>query len=210
MNPQVWWHLARATGLVAWALATATVLWGLFLHSRALGTKPAGPWLLDLHRHLATLTLATTALHLVGLVADNAVSFDLVDLTIPMASSWRPGAVALGVVAGWILVAVQVTSMAMHRIPRRVWRGIHLSSYAAFALATAHGVAAGTDMGNPLAQWGLLAGILALAFFAAYRQLAPRRATRAARTGSARRALIDAPPARIDAPPARAGAAATR
>lgn len=203
MNPQVWWFLARAAGLVAWALATTTVLWGLFLHSRALGAKPTGPWLLDLHRHLATLTLATTALHLVGLVADDAVTFDLVDLTVPMASSWRPGAVALGVVAAWILVAVQVTSMAMHRLPRRVWRGIHLSSYAAFALATAHGVAAGTDMGNPLVQWGLLAGILALAFFATYRQLAPRRAARGARTESARRAPVDAPPT-------RAGAVATR
>jgi hypothetical protein len=192
VNPQFWWYVARATGLVAWALATAAVLWGLFLHTRALGKKPPAPWLLGLHRHLGALTVLFVGLHMGALVADSFVEFDLGDLLVPMQSAWQPGPVAWGIVAFYGLVAVEVTSLLMRRIPKRVWHGIHLTSYLSFVMATAHGIAAGTDMSNPVVQWSLGSGLLALTFFGVYRQLGDKKATPASRADSLARVRAQA------------------
>ena len=79
-----------------------------------------------------------------------------------MASSWRPGAVALGVVAVWALVAVEITSLMMKRLPRRFWRAVHLTSYATFWLASVHGALAGTDRSAWLYQATAGASIVAV------------------------------------------------
>jgi DMSO/TMAO reductase YedYZ heme-binding membrane subunit len=77
----------------------------------------------------------------------------------------------------WLLVAVQLTSLAMRRLPRKVWRFIHLSSYVAFWMASMHGAFAGTDAGKPLYQVTAVASILAVAWALMYR-VANRRAVR--------------------------------
>ena len=160
MNPQFWWYVARASGIVAWLMLTASVLWGIVLASRAFPRTRRRPWLLDLHRWLGGLTLSFVAIHIVALVADNFTTFGLGDVTIPFASSWRPAAVALGVVSMWLLVAVQLTSLAMRRLPRRFWRAVHLSSYGTFVLASLHGAFAGTDRN---ARLFILTGALSIA-----------------------------------------------
>ena len=96
MAPEIWWYIARATGLVAWALAVGSLLLGLALATRAMGPKPKGPWLLDLHRWLGGLAVVFTAAHVGGLIADSYVSFDLVDALVPFAASWRPGRGGVG------------------------------------------------------------------------------------------------------------------
>jgi DMSO/TMAO reductase YedYZ heme-binding membrane subunit len=80
------------------------------------------------------------------------VHFGVADLLIPFASGWRPGAVALGVIAMYLVAAVEISSLLMRRLPRRLWRGIHLFSYVAFWLATVHLLTAGTDAGHPVSK----------------------------------------------------------
>ncbi|MCU0270611.1 MAG: ferric reductase-like transmembrane domain-containing protein [Acidimicrobiales bacterium] len=184
MSTQTWWYVARASGLVAWALATASVLWGMALSSRALGRKPTAPWLLDLHRFLGGLTVVFTGVHLVGLWADSYVTFGPTELFVPFASSWKPAAVAAGVVAFWLLVAVELTSLAKRRLPHKLWRVVHLSSYGVFALATGHLLTAGTDASNPLVTWTAWASLGAVAFFTTYLVLGPGRAASVRRSGS--------------------------
>ena len=178
MAPEVWWYVARATGLVAWALAVGSLLLGLALATRALGTKPTGPWLLDLHRWLGGLAVLFTAAHVTGLIADTYVSFDVVDVLVPFAADWKPGAVAWGVVAFWLLLAIEVTSLLMRRIPKRVWRAVHLSSYGLAVMATLHGVTAGTDVSHPAVAWTVLGAIAGASFFVAYRRLSPKKPVR--------------------------------
>jgi predicted ferric reductase len=190
VNPQVWWYVARASGIIAWLLLTASVIWGIVLSTDAFPTRRRPAWLLDLHRWLGGLTVAFVAAHLAALVADSFVHFDLVDLAIPYASQWRPGAVALGVVATWLLVAVELTSLAMRRLPRKLWRAVHLTSYVVFWLAGFHVALAGTDTTNRLYQLTAAASIAAVVWALAYR-LTNRHAGR-------RR------PARADIPPATA------
>lgn len=178
MSEQLWWHLARATGLVAWALAVGSLLLGLALATRAIGPNPKGPWLLDLHRWTGGLAVAFTGAHVAALLADSFVHFDLVDVLVPLASDWRPGAVAWGVVALWLLVAIEVTSLLKRRLPKALWRAVHLSSYAVAVAATVHGLTAGTDAGHPAMAWGVLAVAGGATFFLAYRRVAPKKPAR--------------------------------
>ncbi len=148
MSSQVWWFVARSSGIVAWALVTMSVCWGLLLSTRLLSRRVSPAWLLDLHRYLGGLAVVFTGIHLVGLVADSYVTFGWAELFIPMASSWKPGAVAFGVVAFYLLLAIEITSLAMRRLPRSLWRWVHRSSFVLFGFATYHGIVAGTDAGN--------------------------------------------------------------
>lgn len=198
MTTQVWWHVARATGIVAWALLSASVIWGLLLTTRLARGRPTPAWLLDLHRFLGGTAVLATAMHLGGLVADDFVHFDVVDLTVPFASSWKPGAVALGVVSVYLLAAIELTSLLMRRLPRRAWRAVHMSSYVLFWTATFHFLLAGTDATNVLAVLGIDLVTVTVVFLTLVRILSPRGGRSAGRRV--------APPSRtprIPAPPTR-------
>lgn len=148
MNPQLWWFLARASGLMAWALLTLAVILGAVLRTRLLPRLRPAP-IAQLHRFLAGLAMAFTGLHLTGLLLDGYIGFGAQDVLVPFGASWRPVAVGLGVIALYLMVAVAVTSAAMRHLPRRVWSLVHRTSYVTFWLATAHTLSAGTDATHP-------------------------------------------------------------
>jgi DMSO/TMAO reductase YedYZ heme-binding membrane subunit len=162
MDPKLWWYLARTTGIVTWGLAAASVLVGLALSSRALGRKPTAPWLLDLHRFLGGLTVVMLAGHLGTLWADSYSHIAWRQMLIPMASTFRPGAVAWGVVAMYALVAVEASSLAIRRLPRTVWRSIHTMSFVSFGAGTVHLWQAGSDSSNSLLRWVVVGAVFAV------------------------------------------------
>jgi len=169
MNGQFWWYLARAGGIVAWLMLTASVLWGIASSTDMFRRWRRPAWLVDLHRWLGALTVAFVAVHLIALVADSYVHFDVVDLVVPFASEWKPLPVALGVVALWGLVAVEVTSLAMRRLRRRTWHTIHLLGYGVFALGSFHGITAGTDATKPMYLATTIASMLAVGWATLHR-----------------------------------------
>jgi predicted ferric reductase len=176
MNPQVWWFVSRSSGIVAWALLTLSVCWGLFISTKAVAKASSPAWLLDLHRYLGGLAVIFTGIHLVGLVADNYVTFGWVETLIPMASSWKPGPVAFGIVGFYLLLAVELTSLAMKRLPRRLWRWTHRSSFVLYFVATYHAIAAGTDAENQWFRVVALASINIVMFLTIVLILAARKA----------------------------------
>jgi predicted ferric reductase len=141
------WYAARSSGLVGWVLLTASVLWGLFLSTKAkvAGRRPRPAWTLDLHRYLGGLGTVFTGVHVAAVVADSYLHFGLAAVLVPFASSWRPAATAWGVVAMYLLAAVELTSLARKHLSRRVWRATHLASFPLFLFATIHAIASGTD-----------------------------------------------------------------
>jgi hypothetical protein len=171
MNPQTWWYLARASGLVAWGLLSASVVWGLLLSTRLTKGRP-------------TPAVIFTALHLAGLVADSYVHFGIADLLVPYASSWQPAAVALGIVALYLLAAVEITSLLMRRLPRKLWHGIHLTSYAVFWLATFHLLLAGTDAANPIIRWTVAMVMAGVVFLSLVRVVSGRGGAKPTRHAS--------------------------
>ena len=174
-STQFWWHMSRAAGIVAWGLSGAAVLWGLALSTRALGGRPRAPWLLDLHRYMGGLTVVFVAFHLVGLWADSYVSFGPREFFLPMASSWKPGAVTVGVLAFYGLIAVEATSLVMARLPKRVWHAVHLTSYAVFLGGTIHMLWAGTDSNHAALRWSAVGAVSTAVFFLVYRIIGPGR-----------------------------------
>ena len=186
MNEHVWWYVARATGIVAWGLATLSVLWGLALSTRALGPKPKAPWLLDLHRYLGGLCVLFVLAHMGALMADSYVDFGPSDVLVPGASAWKPLPVAWGIVAFYLLLAVELTSLLMDRIPKRTWKAIHFLSYAVYVLATVHFLVAGTDATNAPVRIVAIASAGAIAFFTLYRAIGPGRAGSVRPSGSTR------------------------
>ena len=174
MNQHVWWYTARASGFIAWALVTAAVVWGVAFTGR-ITAKPKPAWVLDLHRFLGGASVVFVAVHLGALASDQYVGFGVEDLLVPLASKWKPGPVAWGVCSLYLLVAVEVSSLMMRKLPRRLWRGIHFASYAVFVLTVVHALAAGTDAGEPVVQWCALGSVALVGFVTVYRVLADRR-----------------------------------
>jgi predicted ferric reductase len=163
------WYVARAAGLVSWALLAASVLWGLALSTRALGSRPRPNWLLDMHRWLGGTALAFTGVHVLALLLDQYVHFGLVQILVPFASTWHPVAVAWGVVSLYLLLAVELTSLARARVSKRVWRRVHTASFVLFVTATIHGLTSGTDMRSPLFRLVTLAVVVLVAGLTAIR-----------------------------------------
>jgi len=147
---QLPWYIARSAGLVAWTLLAASVLWGLCMstRARAFGHRPRPAWMLDLHRWLGGLATIFVGVHVLAILADSYVPFSLASVLVPFASHWRPSAVAWGVVGMYLLVAVELTSLARRQLPRRAWRAVHFASFPLFVAATAHAFMAGTDAGS--------------------------------------------------------------
>lgn len=148
MSEHTWWYLSRATGMVAWVLMAATCLWGILLVTRMLKPADRPAWLLDLHRHLATLSILTVAGHLAALVADSWSHFGWSEVLVPQASEWKPVAVTWGILSMYLLALVQLTSLVMKKLPKKLWRAVHLTSYVSFGMATVHGFLAGSDSAN--------------------------------------------------------------
>ena len=73
-----------------------------------------------------------------------------------------------------LMLLVYVSFALRKRIGTRNWRRLHWATYAVFAGATVHGLAAGTDSGRPWAV-GLYLGAMGLvAAASAWRALVPR------------------------------------
>ena len=176
------WLLARASGLAAYAVLTLSVLAGLVLKSRPFARlKPATAT--EIHRTLALTGLGALALHGASLVLDSTVKVTPAALVVPGLVSYRPVAVAVGVVSAWLLAAITASFWARKRIGMRVWRRLHWLTFALFGLATIHGVAAGTDTPQPWAHGLYLGALGAVTAATAWRALVPppRRALQTGR-----------------------------
>jgi DMSO/TMAO reductase YedYZ heme-binding membrane subunit len=153
MTEHLWWYAARSGGFVAWGLLSASVIWGLMLSGKVRPGHVRPNWILDLHRFLGGLATIFTVIHVGTIIADTSTDFGPADVLVPFVSSWKPGAVAWGIVALYALVAVELSSLLKKRLPNRIWRRIHVMSLPLFVVATVHLLQAGTDAGNALVPW---------------------------------------------------------
>jgi hypothetical protein len=190
VTSQLWWYVARATGIVAWMLLAASVVWGLTMTSRSRPRAVRASWVLELHRYLGGLATIFVGVHVAGIVADSYTHFGPTDILVPFASSWRPWAVAWGIASMYLLVAIELTSLARRRLPARLWRTVHFASFPLFVTSSVHALTAGSDAGNRLfkvvviAVTALVIGLTARRF-----DQAPPRASTASRETSSSRSM---------------------
>lgn len=143
----VGWLVIRGSGLLAFALLAAAMVWGLVL---SLKVRPrAVKSLTMVHEALSVGALLATAVHMVALWQHDFVEFTVDELLVPGVSDWRPTAVAWGVMAFYGLVIVTVSFYLRAHIGQRQWRLLHFGSFGVFVGALVHGVMAGTDTAHP-------------------------------------------------------------
>ena len=165
------WFGARAAGLVAYVLATSSVLFGLATATRA-GDRVAGRGTVaDAHRALSLLTVLAIGAHVLLLAFDQYAGFGPADLLVPFATWYRPFWTGLGVLAAYMALAVYVSFYLRSRIGYRAWRALHFASFAVFAAATFHGLFAGSDGGAVWARGLYAVALSAVALAIAYRLL---------------------------------------
>ncbi len=181
MKPETWWYVTRATGLGSWVLLTLSVALGLLMSTR-LGRRLNQAWATDLHRFFSGFAFVLVGAHLAALVADTYTHFDLVDLFVPLASEWRPGAVAWGVVALYLALVVELTSLVRNRLSRRTWIVLHQLSLPAWACVTVHLLQAGAEARNRLLLGAVLGSVVLVTFLLALRVLAHRELVKAQRS----------------------------
>ncbi len=141
------WMFSRATGLLAYAALSLDVIVGLLVSTRSADRILPRGQLVDLHGWLSPVALLLVLGHGAVLIADSYARFDLLDLVLPFASRW-PIAVGLGVVAGYLVLAVHLSFRVRKRIGTAWWRRLHYLSFVSFVLVTIHAIAAGTDRAN--------------------------------------------------------------
>jgi sulfoxide reductase heme-binding subunit YedZ len=172
MKEQAFWFVARASGFTAYLLITASMVAGLVVKSRPFGAKLKAASALDVHRFVTTLALAAVAVHGLALVADASVHITFGDLVIPFAAPYKPLWTGMGVIAADLALVVAVSFPLKKRIGGRNWRRLHWATYSIFVFSTVHGLAAGTDSGQPWAMNVYLGAVGAVAFATAWRAFA--------------------------------------
>ena len=172
-NDPTFWIEARASGLLAFLLLTASVTAGSVLKSRPFGTllKPAA--VTDIHRFLAVLCLSATAIHGVALVLDSSVHTTILGLLVPGFVPYRPVWVGVGVVAAELMALVYASFSQRKRIGVKTWRRLHWSTYGIFVAMVVHGVMSGTDTGQPWVLAIYLGAIGTTVMATAWRMLVP-------------------------------------
>lgn len=158
------WNVLRAAGIGAYVMLFLSVCWGLVATTTPFGKLVSKPTATLAHQFMSTSGLALLGVHLGGLLLDRYEPFTLRQLFVPMAATYRPVPVALGIVAMYLLVVVVVTSWLRRTIGTAWWRRTHLLAVPTFALSLAHGLLAGTDARRPAMWWTYVATALLVVF----------------------------------------------
>ena len=164
MFDQVLWFATRGAGAVSLIMLTASLCFGMVVVTRFQHAEWPRFLNYEMHRRISLLAIVFLAVHILAAVFDPFPSLGLAAALVPLASTYRPIPMALGVspsTSSWRLIA---TSLLRKHIGQKTWRAIHWTSYAMWPPAVMHGVTGGTD-GS--ATWMLLIDVACLGAVAA-------------------------------------------
>ena len=148
MYDQVLWFTTRGWGAVSLLMLTASVCFGLVTVAR-LGSDGWPRFLnLEMHRRVSLISIVFLVVHVLAAVFDPFAKLGFAAAIVPLASTYRPLPVALGVISMYLFIALIVTGLLRNRMPQPLWRTIHWSSYAMWPLAVLHSVLSGSDTGS--------------------------------------------------------------
>lgn len=194
------WNLLRAAGIGSYVMLFLSVSWGLVSTTTPFGKRVSKPSSTLVHQFMSTCGLFLLGIHMGALLIDGFMPFGVADLFVPMSSTYRPVAVALGIVAMYGLVFVIVASWLRKPIGTAWWKRTHLLAIPTFSLSLLHGLFAGTDSTRPAMWWTYIGTGLVVVFLIVVRALTVGlRPERRARPSRARPAADSVPAARVEA-----------
>lgn len=160
MFDQVLWFATRGAGAVSLLMFTASTCLGLVTVARFQAAGWPRFFNYEMHRRVSLLSIVFLAVHVLTAVLDPFTSLGLGAALVPLASTYRPIPVALGVIAMYLFVALIATSLLRRYIGQRAWRLVHWTSYAMWPLALLHGFTSGSDATT---TWMLAIDLLCMA-----------------------------------------------
>jgi sulfoxide reductase heme-binding subunit YedZ len=164
------WYLARASGIVAMVAFTLATAFGAIASAprrrSSLGAANRRVLVQYVHRSAAVMGLALVGMHVTTILLDSVANVPLSAVVLPMTSAYRPFAVTLGALTLWSMLAVAGAGALRRQFARgsrssRLWRSVHVFSYAAWAAMIGHALTAGSDAGTR-AMTALVLGCVAL------------------------------------------------
>lgn len=167
------WYVARGSGLVAAAALVLLLLSGI---GQITGytfrfLDPLTAW--ASHRALGISFGVAVLVHMISLLFDTFVPFNILDLLVPWLSHYKPVTifgihfgslyVALGVLAFYSVLIIIVTSLVWVEKKPHIWKIIHLLSYLVLIFVFVHALYLGTDLLHGFFRWlwiflGILTG----------------------------------------------------
>lgn len=152
------WYVARVSGIAAYILFSIVVIYGLFVSNAKVFIKwVLPPTSLTFHRYFSFLALGVLILHMMSFLFDHFLNITVGEMFVPfLLKRSFPSllgydlgyAVALGILAFYIMVVLIVTAEFRNKIFPKVWRSLHYLSFVGYILFTIHGFTAGSDSGE--------------------------------------------------------------
>lgn len=145
---KTYWFISRSSGVLAYMMLTAAVLWGLVQSGGIL--RPTIPPLLalGLHSFLNWGSLVMAALHGLILLGDQYIKLTLADVIVPFIAPYEPAFVGLGILAFYLMLILSSSFYARKWLGQETFRRLHYASYPTYILVSLHGLGAGTDTGR--------------------------------------------------------------
>jgi sulfoxide reductase heme-binding subunit YedZ len=140
------WTTSRAAGVIAFVALTLDVMFGLFSSTGLLDRWIPKGASIDVHRWLSGVALSLVGVHVGALLLDSWIRFDALDVLVPGLTSYRTGAIALGIVALHGSLLVHASFGWRKVIGVRAWRALHMLAFAVFVGAVVHGLALGNEL----------------------------------------------------------------
>lgn len=185
------WLVARASGLMSYALLTVVTVTGIVLSMphRAVLRWWAPVLRLRTHIALTVFALAFTVLHIVVLAVDPWAKVGWAGALLPLGAEYRPVPVTLGLISLWAGLIAGVSAALAGRGTGGWWRRLHRLAAVAWILAWLHGVFAGSDTAPLMGMYAVTG--LAVILAATLRYSAARRVR--ARSAQVRTAMVKEP-----------------
>lgn len=167
-NPgeHVFWIASRASGVVAIALMSFSVIVGLTMGGGLLsrfnkqtrqrtGTETRD--LMRIHEYASLAALIAIAAHGLTLLSDSFLHPTLSQILIPFQIDHRPFFTGLGVIGAYVMAALGLSYYLRDRIGVARWKKLHRWTIAGWALSVIHVFGAGTDAGTDWLKYPMIA-----------------------------------------------------
>jgi methionine sulfoxide reductase heme-binding subunit len=148
----VFWLASRSAGLVAFLLVATSVVLGLYMAAN-LGRRPGYKRVLvKVHEQLALAALVAITAHGLLLLGDSWLRPGISGIAIPFTMPYRPIWTGIGIVAGYLALALGLTFYARRRIGPVRWRKTHRLIAVVYVMGAVHALGAGSDGGSTWLQ----------------------------------------------------------
>jgi methionine sulfoxide reductase heme-binding subunit len=146
-TPHLFWITSRAAGTAALVVASLAVCLGLLMSTRLLKRFSAADLRIT-HETLSLATMVAIAVHGASLIGDQYMHPSLLDVSVPFVGPYKTGWTSVGIISGWVLVALGLSYYARGRIGIERWRRLHRFTALAWLLGLVHSLGEGTDAGK--------------------------------------------------------------